>query len=328
MPPVSPARGRRALVCLAKIAVTLGLLYVLFSRVDAAALWANARRASPAWLGIALGFYLLTLVIGAWRWGLLLEAARVTLALPRLLTSFLVATFFNNFLPSNIGGDVVRVADTARPAGSKTVAALIVLADRGIGLLGLVAVAALGASFAERLPGTGVVGPSVLWAALAAGLGGAAFLLLRPALLPRLLRPFGRIHPEWVGERLDRLESLLRRIQAAPAALAGCFGAAMAVQMALVGFYLAIARSLSVPITFWQLSLIVPMTFLVQMLPVSLNGFGVREATFAYYFTRIGLTLEQALLVSFTGAAIVLAFSLSGAVACLARGRRPVDSLA
>ena len=325
---MSPASGRQALVSIAKVAVSVGLLALLFSRVDAAALWAEARQASPGWLAVSLGIYVGSLVISAWRWGVLLDAAGIALRLRRLVASFMVATFFNNFLPSNIGGDVVRVADTARPAGSKTVAALIVLADRGIGLLGLIAVAALGASLAERLPGTGIVGPSVLWLALAAGVGGGAFLLSRPALLPRLLRPFGRLHPEWVGERLDRLEGLLQRIQAAPGALVRCFGAAMAMQMVLVAFYLAIARGLAVPIGFWQLSLIVPMTFLVQMLPVSLNGFGVREATFAYYFTRMGLSLEQALVVSITGAAMILVVSLSGAATYLARNRRPVDTLA
>lgn len=70
------------------------------------------------------------------------------------------------------------------------------------------------------------------------------------------------------------------------------------------------------------------MTLLVQMLPVSLNGFGVREATFAYYFTQMGLSLEQALVVSITGAAMVLVVSLSGAATYLARNRRPVDTLA
>jgi hypothetical protein len=59
---------------------------------------------------------------------------------------------------------------------------------------------------------------------------------------------------------------------------------------------------------------------------MSMNGFGVREATFAYYFTRIGLSIEQALLVSFMGAAMMLVFSLSGAAAYIARGRRIVDT--
>ena len=44
--------------------------------------------------------------------------------------------------------------------------------------------------------------------------------------------------------------------------------------------------------------MIVPLSFVVQMLPVSVNGFGVREATFSFYFTRLGLPIESALLVS------------------------------
>jgi hypothetical protein len=65
----------------------------------------------------------------------------------------------------------------------------------------------------------------------------------------------------------------------------------------------------------------------VQMAPVSMNGFGVREATFGYYFTHLGLPLESALLVSFIGAVLVILFSLSGGVVYLARLRSPADPL-
>ncbi len=322
----SPAAGRRALVWLVKIVVSLGLLSLLFSRVDFAALWARARGASPVWLAASLGLYLLMVLVSAWRWSVLLQAARVAVPLRKLVTSFLVATFFNNFLPSNIGGDVIRIADTARPAGSKTIATLVVLADRAIGLLGLLLVAALGASLAAHLPGTGVVGPSILWLLLAGGVGAAGLLIWHPSLLLRLLRPVQRLHPEWIGERLDRLDTLLSHLRAAPIALARCFVGAVAVQLVLVGFYLAIARSMVIPISFWQLALIVPMSFLVQMVPMSMNGFGVREATFAYYFTRIGLSIEQALLVSFMGAAMMIVFSLTGAAAYVGRGRQTLDT--
>ena len=58
-----------------------------------------------------------------------------------------------------------------------------------------------------------------------------------------------------------------------------------------------------------------------------MNGFGVREATFGFYFTRLGLPLESALLVSFIGAALVILFSLSGGVVYLARLRSAADPL-
>jgi hypothetical protein len=86
-----------------------------------------------------------------------------------------------------------------------------------------------------------------------------------------------------------------------------------------VAFYVAITYSMHIPIQAWHLAVIVPVSFIVQMAPVSLNGFGVREATFAFYFTRLGLPLESALMVSFVGAALIMLFSLSGAAAYIGR---------
>jgi glycosyltransferase 2 family protein len=65
---------------------------------------------------------------------------------------------------------------------------------------------------------------------------------------------------------------------------------------------------------------VVPMSFLVQMLPISVNGFGLREATFSFYFTRLGLPIEAALVVSLVGAGLVMLFSLSGAAVYVTRG--------
>ena len=144
-------RGRGpAVFWAAKIVVSTGLLAVLLARVDLSRLWTTARTASVLWLLGALGLYFAMVFVSAWRWGILLRAQHIAAELMTLLRSYLVATFFNNFLPSNIGGDVVRVRDTARAAGSKTLATTVILVDRGIGLLGLVFVAAMGASLTAR----------------------------------------------------------------------------------------------------------------------------------------------------------------------------------
>ena len=129
-------------------------------------------------------------------------------------------------------------------------------------------------------------------------------------------------HQEWVDARIARLTDALTRFKEGPAALAGCFAGAVVVQAVLVAFYLAIARSMNIPIGFAELAVIVPISFIVQMLPLSVNGFGVREATFGFYFTRLGLPLESALLVSFIGAAMIMFCSLSGGVLYLGRTAR------
>src|SRR2546427_11304207 len=123
------------------------------------------------WLLAALLIYALNVIAATWRWRLLLGAQRVRVGARSLLGSYLVAGFFNNFLPGNIGGDVIRIGDTAKAAGSKTLAATIVLVDRAMGMMGLVLVAACGASMVSsaaghvRLP----IWPSWLWAGFLAG---------------------------------------------------------------------------------------------------------------------------------------------------------------
>src|SRR5687768_15910381 len=141
-----------------KVAVSTVLLWVLFSRADLGTTLAHFRQMNVLWMGAALAMYALMLFVSAWRWRLLLQVQTVDVSLSTLTKSFLVATFFNNFLPSNIGGDVVRVADTAPFAGSKTLATTVVLLDRLLGLIALLAVAAvasvLAARWGVRLQGT------------------------------------------------------------------------------------------------------------------------------------------------------------------------------
>jgi len=110
--PARHSRARAILVPLLKAAVSIALLAVLFSKVDVGRLWSVARTASVPWLLGALGLYAAMILVSAWRWGLLLQAQRIAHTFAGLTSSFLVATFFNNFLPSNIGGDVIRIGQT------------------------------------------------------------------------------------------------------------------------------------------------------------------------------------------------------------------------
>jgi uncharacterized protein (TIRG00374 family) len=315
--------GRQALLWVLKLTVSGGLLYLLLTRVDLARLWSIARTASLPWLLAALALYFGMVLVSAWRWGLLLHAQHVVIHFRALLDSFLVATFFNNFLPSNIGGDVIRIRDSSRAAGSKTLATTVVLVDRGIGLMGLVLVAAVGTTVAARTSDAiGPVGPGLLWLSLAGAVAVAAPAVLMPDAVARLLRPLRALHQEWVEERLSRLTAALAKFRAAPHSLLTCFVGAIVVQGVIVAFYAAIARALGISVPPAHLAIIVPISLIVQMLPLSVNGLGVREATFGFYFTQIGLPLESAIALSFIGAALIMLFSVSGGVTYALRGGR------
>src|SRR5205807_769234 len=105
--PTRPSLPRRLLTTGVKVAVSVALLALLFARVDVSKLWTNARQASPAWMAAALGVYVATILATVWRWWLLVEAQDANISYGALYASMSVALFFNNFLPSSIGGDVV-----------------------------------------------------------------------------------------------------------------------------------------------------------------------------------------------------------------------------
>jgi uncharacterized membrane protein YbhN (UPF0104 family) len=325
MPDESPSSsiGRRVLVMAAKVAVSVALLAFLFSKIDTARLWASARKASLPWLIAALVVQAVNLILGTWRWRLLLDAQNVKVKVRTLLDSYLVATFFNNFLPSNVGGDVIRIRDTAAAMQSKTLATTVVLVDRALGLMALVFISAVGATAAARLYGSGAspILPSWLWAFFIVAAAITAPVVYAPEGFGRLLQPLTIVHPEWVGGRIDKLTAALNRFREHPGALAGCFSGAVVVQGLMVAFYLTVVYALRIPITASELAVIVPISLVVQMLPVSVNGLGLREATFSFYFSRLGLPIESAVLLSLMGAAVIMVFSLSGAAVYVTRGR-------
>jgi uncharacterized membrane protein YbhN (UPF0104 family) len=303
-----------------KLGVSVALLWVLFRRADVSAMSTQVRQMKMGWMAAALAVYGLMVLVSAWRWQLLLKVQTVTVGFGRLTNSFLVATFFNNFLPSNIGGDVVRVADTAASAGSKTVATTIVLLDRTLGLIALLALAAAASAVAVAA-GVPLTGVGYIWLALTAMLGGLLYVLRFPGHFARLLHTMAGGRGGGIQKRLMNLLATMSRFAEQPRPLGAAFGGAVLVQMLLVLFYICAARSLSVPLPLLAASVVVPVSLAVQMVPVSINGFGVREAVFAFFFASLGLNVGSALTLSLGSAALIMLFSLAGGALFLLRGR-------
>jgi uncharacterized protein (TIRG00374 family) len=286
-------------------------LYFVLRSIDLPAFWERVKGMNAAWLLLALAAYAMTQFISAWRWNRLLRAQHIEVEPRRLTESIWVSMFFNNFLPSNIGGDVVRIADTAPAAGSKTLATTVILVDRVLGLTALVLVAASGA-FAASLLGIRVPGARWLWMATGLGLVTAMSVIAMPQLVGQILRPVRALNKPWITERAQRLEDAVIKFRNAPSALAGAFAGAVVVQITIVAFYLLTAEGLSVPLPIFLGAVLIPVSLVVQMAPVSINGFGVREAVFAFFFRRFGLPTDAAVALSLVSAGMVMGLSLVG----------------
>ena len=299
------------LKALVRLGISAALLYFVLRSIDLPAFWERVAGMHPGWIALALAAYAATQSIAVWRWDRLLRAQHVEVEQKRLTESMWVSMFFNNFLPSNIGGDVVRIADTAPAAGSKTLATTVILVDRVLGLSALVIIASSGALVASLL-GVHIPGARWLWMATGIGAAGAVSVIAMPQLVGHALRPVRALNKPWLTERAQRLEDAVMKFRKAPSALLGAFAGALVVQLTMVAFYLLTAQGLSVPLPVFLGAVLIPVSLVVQMAPVSINGFGVREAVFAFFFRRFGLPTDAAVALSLVSTGMVMGLSLVG----------------
>ena len=300
---------------LVRLSVSAACLYFVLRSIDLPAFWARVQSMNPMWIVLALAAYALTQSISVWRWRRLLRAQHIEVERRRLTESIWVSMFFNNFLPSNIGGDVVRIADTAPAAGSKTLATTVILVDRVLGLTALLIIASSGAFIASLL-GVHVPGAQWLWLAAAIGAVAAICVMAMPQLVGEAvghaLLPVRALNKPWLTERAQRLEDAVIKFRNAPSAVAGAFAGAIVVQITIVAFYLLTAKGLSVPLPIFLGAVLIPVSLVVQMAPISINGFGVREAVFAFFFRRFGLPADAAVALSLVSTGMVMVLSLVG----------------
>jgi glycosyltransferase 2 family protein len=280
--------GHRAGLLL-RLAVSAALIAWILARTPFHEVAAAFRSADPRWILAALALSPFGYLASVRRWRLLIRAQGGDATLPFLVRSFLVGVFFNNFLPSTIGGDTVRVLDTARTGVGRAKAVAIVFVDRFVGLLALMLFAVLGVL---RMPSL------FTWV-----IGGAAVLALIAVLvfaLPRIVEH--RFALRWPGSVLAR-----------------AFGWSLVLQTLVVlnGYFLA--RALHVPIPLESFFLIVPLALFVMMLPVSINAIGVRENVWAFFFAAFGVAAATGVALAWLDYGLVLLQALVGGMVYASR---------
>lgn len=257
-------------------------------------------------------------VLGAWRWQLLLSAVGRRVGGPYLFGSYLVGLFFNNFLPSNVGGDVVRAAGARRKGGgSFTQHLTVVLVERMIGLLAtlcLGGVAAL-AGHADWL------GPRATWALIGALAFSAACLFVALHSRSRALvhRIIPRLPGEFVRRTLGKMLAAFEMFSRAPGALLGNFVLSLGFQFLLVVHFWLIQFAFDQHEAFQTFLVVVPLVFTAMMIPVGLNGLGVREWAFVALLTRAGFDPATALALSLASYGIAVGQGLLGGIVHVSR---------
>lgn len=307
---------------IAKFAMSFGLLAWLIGRTDrtnVATLIATSDRGA---LAVALGAYLASVVVVAYRWRLLLLARHVPLPLSRTLSLYFIGNFFGNFLPTSIGGDAVRALRTAADIGQRADAFASVFIERFVGLFAVVTMALVGLlALALHLEQTYILPVTVV-----------LFILLLatfPVLFSRwwvirLRGLFQRVTILNLGSRVARLHEVLYRYGQHRGALLANFVLSILYQGLIVVMNVFVSKGLDLPIHAIYFIAFVPIIATISMFPLSINALGIREGGYVVLFAHIGRPATEALALSLTLYGIALLSSLPGGLLfAIQSARRP-----
>lgn len=299
-PGAAPKRGGRGRTLL-RVAVSVALIAWILRGTDLREVLATFRTADVRYILFALCLIPLGYLSSVSRWRLLLRAQGGDASFGFLMRSLMTGIFFNNFLPSTIGGDAIRAWDTARSGVSRGTALTIIMVDRFVGLLALLLFATVGLLGAGRL--TERVPDLAFWVlGVGAVMVTVAVLLFLPSRLGKLRLP----------GKLAQVASALFAFQGQGRALAGAFFWSLCLQTAVVVNAWVMARALHIDLGLAPFFLIVPLAVFLMMIPVSINGIGVRENLFVFFLAAFGVAESTGLAFAWLEYGLLLLQALAG----------------
>jgi uncharacterized membrane protein YbhN (UPF0104 family) len=307
-----------------KIGVTVLGLYLALRNLDAQAILGVLGRVNLVWMAVGVALMALSLIVRAFRWHIVLHGVGSSIRFGRLVELYLVGSFFNAFLPSGFGGDVVRAAEAAQDV-DPSVAASTVLVDRLTGLLALFVMALAVLPF--RPAGFPLQLAWTVGAICVLGLMGG-FVALDGRLLHAVVR---RLPPALRSAGDGFLDRFARAIDRCGwTALGGALLVSLLFNLIQVGWWATTGLALGLEIPFSYYLLIVPLMSLALLMP-SIGGLGVRENLSPALFSGAGISAEQAVALTLLVFGLERVASLLGApiyLASIIRGARRRDGRA
>jgi glycosyltransferase 2 family protein len=292
------------------LASGFAILFFLFKQVDPHQMKAILTGADPLILAVMIVLALSQFVLATVVWNLLLIKRGIRVPFWYLVRVYLAGNFLCTMLPTKYTGDIYRTYAVSKRAGSFYDGAAAVLLERLSGIFVLVLMGFIAALFRSDLLGDQYT--TYFMVTFFAGLVTGTWLIFSRPLFRLADHFLGLIRLNVLRRPMTRFHEAIEAYRSDGKFLAGINGLAFVFKtLAFVCIYLA-ALSLDLPIPFVSLFLIMPLIYVLEALPISINGLGVREGAFVFFFSRVGLSYEQAFALS-----IVVLF---GRMVCVAVG--------
>jgi uncharacterized membrane protein YbhN (UPF0104 family) len=308
-------KAKRILWTLIKVGVTLGLFSYLALEIELGQALKLVSSAHPGPILVAIGMVAMQQFIIALRWRFLSDMKGESPRYRRFFRWTMEGLFFNQALPSSVGGDAIRIFRLARDGGLRlSRATSSVLLDRAFGLLGIVMIAAAFLPSMFHLITDPVMQQGVVFL-LAAALGAFVFFLILDAL-PHSLRRW-KLVAEFLNMSRQAREVLLTPTMLVKVGLATLVGQALA----LSSFYV-LALGIDVDVDYSVTMAVLPIAILIATIPVTIAGWGLREGVLVLALSYASVSEPEALALSVLFGLVQVVVGLPGGVFWLMARRR------
>jgi glycosyltransferase 2 family protein len=291
-----------------RISISIILLIFLFNKVDRKSLLEIIKNSDKPLLFLAFCIFFLSYILCLFRWEMLLKAVKIRLSLKRVIISFSGGVFFNLFLPSTIGGDLMRSIDLATHTKRPGEVVATVFLDRLSGYIGLVALALISLAAGWRL----IQDKSILF----------FVLIITAVLIAVLLVLFNKFLYSKINKFLhspdacpveprrglyvaDKIRKLLKNLHQEvhlfrhhKSIIVNNLILSIFIQSITPLTFIFIAFSLGLKVNIVYFFIFLPVINAITLLPISIGGLGLRDATTIYFFAKAGVGRDLAFAMS------------------------------
>ncbi|MBE9527605.1 MAG: flippase-like domain-containing protein [Proteobacteria bacterium] len=302
-----------------KICISGAILFFLFRNINSERFFETALSINPLF-PIATGLiFVATQLLSTLRWRTILNKD-MYIPYSKLLSIYFIGMFFNNFLPTMVGGDVIKGYYLYKRSHRGDVSVTSIFMDRYSGFTALIFLTSIATVVGYPvIKGTPL--PGFLLTLIAAYCSASLIIWVGP-LHNWAMSIMTRIHFYGINKKIDSLYKALMGYKSHPGILIRVFCYSIVIQASMIICYWLLSIGLGMKLSLIYFFLFIPLATVISMLPVSLAGLGIREGAFVYLFTRAGATAEEALTLSLMWFAIMVVVSIAGGIEYIRTGGR------
>jgi uncharacterized protein (TIRG00374 family) len=270
--------------------------------------WQNGRL---VYLSLAIGIYLISTVVFTLRWQILVRGYGLLVTSMDLFKYYLIGLFFNNFLPTSIGGDVVRIYHLIEKSGDRTAGFTSVFTERLLGIASTLILTLISLFLLRgRLDNNLMIYIACGLLIIIIAFFGLIFNDRLLQLIEQLVNPFKLLR---LGERAMKFFKAIRFYYNTKDIYLKIVGISLLGQVLVIIMTCLLSLAIGLRASWSYLFLVVPISFLVTMLP-SINGIGFREGVYIIMLGQIGVSKAEAISLSFLSILIPMIVSVGGGI--------------